>query len=77
MGYLIAIDAPAGERIVEMRMLSTGEPIDLSRTYVAAGWASVNEGTEGPPIWGVVESCIRQQGPVAVERNESIIVDSG
>ena len=26
-----------------------------SKDYVVAGWASVNEGTEGPPIWDVVD----------------------
>ncbi len=77
MGYRIDVDAEQGQRIAEMRMRATGEPIDPAKSYVVAGWASVNEGTEGPPIWEVVESHIRRQGTVAVERNDSVVVDAG
>jgi S-sulfosulfanyl-L-cysteine sulfohydrolase len=47
-----------------MTLLRTGEPIDPARDYVVAGWASVNEGTEGPPIWDVVDH-LRDHGTVA------------
>ena len=74
MGYRIDIAKPQGQRITGMTLLKTGEPIDPTRTYVVAGWASVNEGTEGPPIWDVVESHIRRQGTVRVEPNTSVKV---
>jgi sulfur-oxidizing protein SoxB len=32
---------------------------------VVAGWGSVNEDTQGPPIWDVVASYIGAQGEVA------------
>ncbi|MGR3321793.1 MAG: thiosulfohydrolase SoxB, partial [Pseudooceanicola sp.] len=51
LGYRIDISKPQGDRISEMTLLATGERIDPARPYVIAGWASVNEGTEGPPIW--------------------------
>jgi len=56
MGYRIDVNAPVGERISEMTHLRSGKPIDASREYSVAGWASVNEETEGPPIWDVVEA---------------------
>ena len=74
LGYRIDISKPQGERISEMTLLKTGEPIDPARSYVVAGWASVNEGTEGPPIWDVVEEHIRQKGTVKVEPNTSVKV---
>ncbi|WP_375258506.1 thiosulfohydrolase SoxB [Citreimonas sp.] len=74
LGYRIDISKPQGERISEMTMLATGEPIDPARAYVVAGWASVNEGTEGPPIWDVVESHIRKQGTVTVPDNTTVEV---
>jgi sulfur-oxidizing protein SoxB len=37
-----------------MHLTSSGAAIDANKDYVVAGWASVNEGTEGPPIWDVV-----------------------
>ncbi|QBF32595.1 thiosulfohydrolase SoxB [Thalassococcus sp. S3] len=72
LGYHIDISKPQGERITEMTLLSTGEPIDPARNYVVAGWASVNEGTEGPQIWDVVENHIRKQGTVRLEPNNSV-----
>ena len=57
-----------------MTLLKTSEAIDPSKTYVVAGWASVNEGTEGPPIWDVVESHIRNLGTVTVQENTSVDV---
>ena len=74
MGYRIDINKPQGERITEMTLLKTGELIDPAKTYVVAGWASVNEGTEGPPIWDVVENHIRNEGTVSVDPNTSVKV---
>ena len=74
MGYRIDINKPIGERVTEMTLLKTGETIDPAKTYVVAGWASVNEGTEGPPIWDVVESHIRKLGTVQVAPNNSVEV---
>ncbi|WP_428515055.1 thiosulfohydrolase SoxB [Roseovarius sp.] len=74
LGYTIDVSAPQGERISNMTLLETGEPIDPARNYVIAGWASVNEGTEGPLIWDVVESHIRKMGTVTVQENDSVEV---
>jgi sulfur-oxidizing protein SoxB len=74
MGYRIDITKPQGERITDMTLLKTGEAIDPAKNYVVAGWASVNEGTEGPPIWDVVEDHIREQGTVTLEPNKSVDV---
>ena len=77
MGYRIDIAQPQGSRVTEMTLLSSGEKIDSSKTYVVAGWASVNEGTEGPAIWDVVESHIRKQGTVSIDPNTSVDVVAG
>jgi len=74
MGYRIDVSKPQGSRISEMTLLKTGEAIDPAKTYVVAGWASVNEGTEGPQIWDVVESHIRKQGTISVTPNNSVKV---
>ncbi|KIN61055.1 Sulfur oxidation B protein [Sulfitobacter noctilucae] len=74
LGYRIDITQPQGSRITEMTLLSTGEKIDPAKTYQVAGWASVNEGTEGPQIWDVVEDHIRKQGTVTVSPNDSVTV---
>ncbi|MYM54686.1 thiosulfohydrolase SoxB [Thalassovita mangrovi] len=74
MGYTIDVTKPQGERISGLTMLKTGESVDPAKTYVVAGWASVNEGTEGPQIWDVVESHIRKQGTVSVQPRDNVKV---
>jgi S-sulfosulfanyl-L-cysteine sulfohydrolase len=74
MGYRIDISKEQGKRITDMTLLKTGEQIDPAKTYVVAGWASVNEGTEGPPIWDVVENYVRRNGTVSVPANDSVKV---
>jgi sulfur-oxidizing protein SoxB len=74
LGYRIDINKPIGERISDITLLKTGETLDPSKSYVVAGWASVNEGTEGPEIWDVVESHIRKLGTVSVAPNTSVQV---
>ncbi|ARE83499.1 sulfur oxidation B protein [Roseovarius sp. TM1035] len=74
MGYRIDINQPQGSRISDMTLLKTGEAIDPAKSYVVAGWASVNENTEGPEIWDVVENHIRKLGTVSVAPNNSVQV---
>jgi sulfur-oxidizing protein SoxB len=74
LGYRIDINKPQGQRITDMTLLKTGEPIEAAKTYTIAGWASVNEGTEGPQIWDVVENHIRKQGTISLDPNNSVEV---
>lgn len=74
LGYRIDVTKPQGQRISDMTLLKTGEAIDPAKSYVVAGWASVNEGTEGPPIWDVVENHVRNLGTVTVQENTSVEV---
>ena len=74
MGYAIDVGKPIGSRISDMTLLSTGAPIDPARNYVVSGWASVNEGTEGPPIYDVVTDYLKKQKVVSVPENKNIKV---
>jgi sulfur-oxidizing protein SoxB len=55
-----------------MTALRTGAPIDPGRNYTVAGWASVNEGTEGPPVWELVERYVSGGKVIRVSPNSSI-----
>ncbi|WP_135465724.1 thiosulfohydrolase SoxB [Crenalkalicoccus roseus] len=68
LGWTLDVAAPAGRRISGLTLLRTGEPIEAARDYVVAGWASVNQGTEGPPVWEVVFRHLAE-GPVRAEPN--------
>jgi sulfur-oxidizing protein SoxB len=61
MGFTIDVDAPAGRRISSMTLMKTGAAIEPSREYIVAGWASINQATEGPPIWDVVGNHLRKR----------------
>ena len=74
LGYRIDISKSQGKRISNMILLRTGEAIDSSKSYWVAGWASVNEDTEGPPIWDVVENFVRKKGEIALPINDSVEV---
>ena len=65
MSYTIDVGKPGGQRISDMTLIRTGKPIEPQRDYTVAGWASVNEGTEGPPIWDVVMNHLEKKKVVA------------
>ncbi len=74
MGYTCSPKENIGKRISNMTLLKTGKPIDPSRKYVVAGWASVNEGTKGPAIYDLMEKYIIDQGVIDLPKNESVKV---
>src|SRR6267154_1832243 len=65
LGYTIETAKPMGNRISDLTHLKSGAAIDPGRDYVVAGWGSVNEDTQGPPIWDVVANYIAARGEVA------------
>jgi sulfur-oxidizing protein SoxB len=65
VSYTIDVGQGAGRRISDLTSLKSGQPLDAGKDYVVAGWASVNEGTEGPPIWDVVMGHIQKKRVVA------------
>jgi len=59
MQYTMTPNAPMGQRINNMML--KGKPIEASKTYKVAGWASVQEGAKGEPIWDVVSGYLRDR----------------
>jgi sulfur-oxidizing protein SoxB len=74
LSFTVDVGKPAGQRISDLALRPRSEPIDPAKDYVVAGWASVNEGTEGPPIWDVVMNYIKKKGTVAPVESEHIKV---
>ena len=67
MGYSLDITRPIGSRVSRMVHLKSGNPIEAAKTYTVAGWASVNENTQGPPIWDVLASHVSKVSSVKIE----------
>ncbi len=74
LSYTIDVGKPGGQRISDMTLLRTGKPLEPSRDYTVTGWASVNEGTEGPPIWDVVTNHIAKKKIVAPKELQNVRV---
>jgi sulfur-oxidizing protein SoxB len=78
MGYTINVDHPIGSRIDNLHLLRSGAPIEAERDYVVAGWASVNQGTEGPAIWEIVGSYLKGRQVLSPQPRKSVkIVRAG
>ena len=74
LGYAMDVSKPIGQRISEMTLLESGQIIDAKKSYVVSGWASVNEGTEGPPVYDLVSDYISDKKTVRVQENQKIRV---
>ncbi len=72
LGYTIDISKRVGSRISNLALIKSGKPLDAGKDYVVAGWASVNQGTEGPPIWDVVARHITAKKVVSAKALDSV-----
>jgi sulfur-oxidizing protein SoxB len=74
LAYTITVDKPIGQRISDMTLLKTGRKIDPNKKYVVSGWASINEGTEGPAVYDVVAKHIQRIQTVRMQPNRQVKV---
>jgi sulfur-oxidizing protein SoxB len=72
LSYTIDVSKKIGSRISDMRLLSTGELLDPNKSYTVAGWASVRQGTEGPPIWDVVQQYLASENVVKIPERQNV-----
>ena len=77
MGYAIDPSKPIGQRISDMTSLKNGKPIDPKKNYVVSGWASVNEGTEGPPVYDLVSKYIEKKKSIDIPVNTNLRIIGG
>lgn len=74
ISYTIDPTQSIGKRISDMRLVRTGKPVDASKTYTVAGWASVNQNTKGPAIWDVVTKFVADRKSVSVPESQLVKV---
>ncbi|MFK8077840.1 MAG: thiosulfohydrolase SoxB [Granulosicoccus sp.] len=72
MGYTCNPSATMGSRITEMTDLATGKAVEPGKSYVVAGWASVNEDVEGPAVYDVMENYLTSLGTVVPTVNDAV-----
>ncbi|MBM3646791.1 MAG: thiosulfohydrolase SoxB [Alphaproteobacteria bacterium] len=74
LAYRLDVGQPIGRRVSDMTLLRTGEKIDPARSYMVAGWASVGEGVEGPPIYDLVIQHVERSRTVKLAPNRQVKV---
>ncbi len=67
MDYVLDPTGDAGNRISNMQ-LDDGTPIEASKTYKVAGWATVGSVSPGEPIWDVVANYLRRVKTARIEK---------
>lgn len=72
MGYSCEPTATMGSRISNMTDLITGQPVEANKTYVVAGWASVNENVEGPAVYDLMETYLSSKEVVSPVANDAV-----
>lgn len=65
ISYTIRPKNAMGQRISNLTSLKTGEQIEDDKTYIVAGWASVNEATTGPAIYDVMTDYLHEKKVVS------------
>lgn len=74
VGYTIDISKSIGNRISGLTDLKRNASLEAGKKYVVAGWASVTEGIQGPPIWDVAEKYLARVKTVKLEKNDAVKV---
>ena len=77
MSYTIDITKPIGSRISDMKLTRNGATIEAAKEYTVSGWASVNEGTEGPPVWEVLFAHLAKNKVVTPPTTSNVKVVGG
>ncbi|MDR3735406.1 MAG: thiosulfohydrolase SoxB [Acidobacteriaceae bacterium] len=67
MNYACAPNEKIGNRISEMT-LTNGQLLDAAKTYKVAGWASVSQPQNTPPVWDVVAKYLRDKKTVRITK---------
>ena len=74
VGYEIDVSKSVNNRISNLTHLKTGKAMDAEKKYVVAGWASINQSIEGPPIWDVVRQHLDDVKTVRLDQNNAVVV---
>jgi sulfur-oxidizing protein SoxB len=72
LAYRIDVTQSIGQRVSDLTQYPSGRPIESNKDYIVAGWASVTENVEGPPVWDLVERYVTRVQNVRIEPNTSV-----
>ena len=65
-----------GNRISDLTLMPSGNPIDPSKQYIVGGWGSINPDVKGPPIYKILEKYISNENLVK-PKNKNLVKIKG
>ena len=65
-----------GNRISDLTLMPSGNPIDPSKQYIVGGWGSINPDVKGPPIYKILEKYISNEKLVK-PKNKNLVKIKG
>jgi sulfur-oxidizing protein SoxB len=72
LGFTIDVDARIGRRISSLHLVESGAAIDAGKEYVVAGWGSINENTEGPPVWEPLAAYLKDRQVISARAPKNV-----
>jgi sulfur-oxidizing protein SoxB len=61
-----------GNRINNLRIISSDIPLESNQKYVVGGWGSVNKNVKGPAIYNLLENFISEKKVIKASRRETV-----
>ena len=61
-----------GNRINDLELISTGDPLESNKNYIVGGWGSINPNVKGPKIFNILENYISKSKLVRPKNKNNI-----
>jgi len=61
-----------GNRINDLELISTGDPLESNKNYIVGGWGSVNPDVKGPKIFNLLENYISKSKLVRPKNQNNV-----
>ena len=72
LGFSIRPAAAMGERIGDLTLSLSGEPLAAAKSYAVAGWAQVAQPSAGEPIYDLLLRHLKRRGTVSIEDRQTV-----
>ena len=61
-----------GNRISDLRIISSDKPLESNKNYIVGGWGSVNQNVKGPPVYNLLENYISEKKIIKTSNTEAV-----
>ena len=61
-----------GNRISDLRIISSDKLLESNKNYIVGGWGSVNQNVKGPPVYNLLENYISEKKIIKNSNTEAV-----